>query len=264
MLFGDDGLKVRPWILATLITGTLEVPFVLMAMQGPHSEYGGLGIGFFMPSIGLLSMLFFDSPHFETSTAVFLTVVLLVQTFLLVPVVFWILTWKIRSVAKTALRVVTMLSFMFLVCLFFARFESAQATAQIETEKASHFAIVSSLRTLNAALTKYKGAYGQYPDNLKQLAPPARVASPSSDHAALVAADPLEAESYFILTYQVDREENGKPTGYEIHAAPRSAEYSFLSHYFTDQTGLIRSDSRRASAKSLVISEDLHPTVTTR
>jgi hypothetical protein len=263
MLLGDDGLKVRPWILATLITGTFEVPFVLMAMQGPHSEYGGFGIAFFMPAIGLLTMLFFDSPHFETSTAVFITGVLLVQTFLLVPVFFWILTRKRRSAAKTALRVVTMLSFLFLVSLFFARFESAQATAQIETGKASHFAMVSSLRTLNAALSKYRETYGQYPDNLKQLGPPSRVAAPSPDRAALV-TDPLDAESYFILSYQVDRVENGKRTGYEIHGTPRSQKYSYLSQYFTDQTGLIRADSRRATAKSLVITEDLRPTVTIR
>jgi hypothetical protein len=263
MLLGDDARKLRPWILATLIACALEVPFALMAMQGPHSQSGGLGMAFFMPAIGLLTMLFFESPYFETSTSVFITGVLLVQTLLLVPLVFWILTSKKRSAAKTALRVVTMLSFMFLVSLFFARFESVRATAQIETEKASHFAIVSSLRTLNAALIKYKEAYGQYPDNLKQLAPPSRVAAPSSDHAALV-TDPLEAASYFILTYQVDREENGKRTGYEIHGTPRSPENSYLSHYFTDQTGLIRSDSRRATAKSLVIAEDLHPTVTIR
>lgn len=263
MLLGDDGRKVWPWILATLITGTFEAPFVLMAMQGPHSEYGGLGIAFFMPAIGLLTMLFFDLLHFETSNAVFLTGVLLVQTSLLVPVVFWILTGKRRSVAKTALRVVTMLSFMFLVSLFFARFESAQATAQLETGKASHLAMVSSLRTLNAALSKYRETYGQYPDNLKQLGPPSRVAAPNSDQAALV-TDPLEAESYFILTYEVDRIESGKRTGYEIHGDPRSSEYSYVSHYFTDQTGLIRSDNQRATGKSLVISEDLHPTVTTR
>lgn len=105
--------------------------------------------------------------------------------------------------------------------------------------------------------------YGQYPDNLRQLGPPSRAAAPNSDHASLV-TDPLEAESYFILTYQVDRVENGKRTGYEIHGTPRSQEYSYLSQYFTDETGLIRSDSRRATAKSLVIPEDLHPTVTVR
>ncbi len=263
MLLGDDGHKLRPWIVATLITCTSEVPFALMAMQGPHSESGALGMAFFMPAIGLLTMLFFESPHFETSTSVFITGVLLLQTILLMPLVFWILTWKRRSRAKTALRGLSMLSFMFLVSLFFARFESVQATAQIETEKASHFAMVSSLRALNAALSKYRETYGQYPDNLKQLGPPSRVAARSSDHAALV-TDPLEAESYFILTYQVDRVENGKRTGYEIHGTPRSSEYSYLSYYFTDQTGLIRSDSRRATAKSLVITEDLHPTVTTR
>jgi hypothetical protein len=263
MLLGGDGHKFQPWILATLITCTLEVPFVLMAMQGPHSEYGGLGMAFFMPAIGLLTMLFFEWPYFEARTFAFITGVLLVQTFLLVPLVFWILTWKKRSTAKTALRVISMLSFLFFFSLFFARFESVQATAQIETEKASHFAMVSSLRTLNAALSKYRETYGQYPDNLKQLGPPSRVAAPSSDHAALV-TDPLEAESYFILTYQVARMESGKRTGYEIQGTPRSPEYSYLSHYFTDQTGLIRSDSRRATGKSLVIREDLHPTVTIR
>ena len=263
MLLGNNGRKLQPWILATLITCTLEVPFALMAMQGPHSESGGLGMAFFMPAIGLLTVLFLDSPYFESSTAVFITCVLLVQTFLLVPIVFWILTRKRHSTAKTALRLISMLSFMFLVSLFFARFESVQATAQIETGKASHFAVVNSLRTLNAALSKYKETYGEYPANLKQLGPPSWNAAPSSDHAALV-TDPLEAESYFTLAYQVARMENGKRTGYEIQAIPRSQEYSHLSHYFTDQTGLIRSDSRRASAKSLVINEDLRPTVTFR
>jgi hypothetical protein len=263
MLLGDDGRKLRPWILATLVTCTLEVPFVLMAMQGPHSEYGGLGTAFFMPAIGLLTMLFFESPYFEIGTSAFIAGVLLVQTLLLVPLVFWTLTLKRRSAAKTALRVIIMLSFIFFFSLSFARFESVQATAQIETEKASHFAVVSSLRTLNAALSKYRETYGEYPANLKQLGPSSRVAAPSSDHAALV-TDPLEAESYFILTYQVARMESGKRTGYEIQETPRSPEYSHLSHYFTDQTGLIRSDSRRATAKSLVITEDLHPTVTIR
>jgi hypothetical protein len=263
MLLGVDGQKLRPWILATLITCALEVPFALMAMQGPHSEYGGFGTAFFMPAIGLLTMLFFESPYFGAGTSAFITGVILVQTFLLVPLVFWILTWKRRSVAKTTLRVISMLSLIFFFSLFFARFESVQATAQIETEKASYFAVVSSLRTLNAALSKYKETYAEYPANLKQLGPPSSNAAPSSDHAALV-TDLLQADSYFILTYQAVQIEGGKRTGYEIHGTPRSSAYSYLSHYFTDQTGLIRSDNRRATAKSLVITEDLHPTVTIR
>ena len=261
MLLEEGGNKLRPWVLATLIACAIEVPFVLMAMQGPHSEYGGLGMVFFMPAVGLLTMLFLDSTSFGSRTFGFIAGLLLVQTFLLVPLTFWILTRKTRPAPKTAWRVILLLSFMFFVSLSSTRFERAQATAQIETGKASHAAIVSSLRTLNAALGKYREIYGEYPDNLKELAPPSRASAPSPDRAALV-TDPLEAEGYFILSYQVNRNENGKRTGYEIHGDPRSQEYSYLSHYFTDQTGLIRSDSRRATAKSLVITEDLHPTVT--
>ncbi len=263
MTVGERAARFHPLLLAVLISGAIVIPFGLMIMRGPHSQFGGLAMVFFMPSLGLLTLLFFDWPYFEASRSAFVLGILLVQTFLCVPIVFWILTSKRRPRAGTILRIISMLCLMSLFAVFFARFDRLQTTAEIETQSASHAAAVSSLRTLNGVLGKYAEMYGGYPAGLEQLGLPLREAAPSSNRAGLL-SESLGSERYFTLTYQAGLLENGKHTGYEIHLDPRIPKYSSLEHYFSDQTGLIRFDNKHATAKSLVIREDLHPTVTTK
>lgn len=259
MTIADNTVKYRYWVVATVITCATEIPFALLAMGGPHSDYGQFGMLFFMSGLGLITFFSLNWWNSQASTFFSLSSIVIAQTLLLVPLPYWILTRRRRRAAKTVLQTAFLLALIFLFSRLSIGVNQLQVTAQLQEEKASHLTAVNSLRTLNAALSKYKVTYGAYPSSVRQLGVARRNPAPGRENAALI-TEPLGVEEYFVLSYQVRLASHDQQEGYEIHLDPRTAGY--LSHYFSDQTGLIRSDRNPATAKSLVIEEDLQPRVT--
>lgn len=252
--------KLWPYAGAVGIACVVEGALFLMSMLagGPHSYFWPLfflGYFFFLPAVYLMDLL-----AVPQGSGFFVGVVL-AQTLFLTPPIFWLLTWKRRSVAKTALGILSVIMVVSLFTVFSAKREGEQAEKEAEIRKASHVTAVASLHALNASIAEYKARYGDYPKKLNQLAPPPAGDAVSSEHAGVVTF-PLEAERYFALSYQAGPVESRKCVGYELRADPGSEVLSFLNHYFTDQTGLIRYNNQRADANSLVIGEQIRPTVT--
>jgi type II secretory pathway pseudopilin PulG len=117
---------------------------------------------------------------------------------------------------------------------------------------ASQAAAVGSLRTLNAALDAYSSTYGHgFPRDLGALRPPAAGGRQSADAAGLV-DDRLASgqRRYYKFTYAPTHfDRNGFPDAYSLHADPEG-QGSGASHFYTDQTGIIRSDAERPAEET--------------
>jgi hypothetical protein len=238
--------RVPVWIWAVIAAIFLEVPFVFSVMLGPHSVGSWPGLIFFSPVIRLFSL--FPDLYFPNRVAV--PAMLLAQTALLAPLVFWILTgWK-RGVLRTILGVFSVLGVVAGGEFLLEKFQSMEQQISELTSELTHHQVVDSLRTLNAAIARYKTILGKYPSDLEQLESPLDCHDPPECKRFLDNAHFLPAQNYFMLNYAV------KGSGYEITADPYSPRYSSLAHYFTNETGLIRSEEhRRANAESGVIGE---------
>jgi type IV pilus assembly protein PilA len=113
---------------------------------------------------------------------------------------------------------------------------------------ANEASAVGSLRTLNVAALTYSTNYGKYPARLSNLGPPAAGVSPSSDAADLV--DSILARGIktgYVFHYKMSQttgpdEVNGI-NAYTITADPVVPGSSGRRHFFTDQTGTIRSEA---------------------
>jgi len=118
---------------------------------------------------------------------------------------------------------------------------------------ANQSSAVASLRTLDQALLQYQTLYGHYPATIAQLGPPLPSGSVSEDHAGLI--DPVlaaGAKSGYTFIYELvpKAEENGTD-GFMVHADPTVYDRTGLTHYFSDQSGVIRMDTRKpADAES--------------
>jgi type IV pilus assembly protein PilA len=117
---------------------------------------------------------------------------------------------------------------------------------------ANEASAVGSLRTLNVAALAYSTTYGKYPARLSNLGPSATGASPSEDAADLV--DSVLARGIktgYVFHYKISQttgpdEANGI-NAYTITADPVVLGSSGRRHFFTDQTGVIRSEANRAA-----------------
>jgi hypothetical protein len=107
--------------------------------------------------------------------------------------------------------------------------------------------ICQRLKGLNVALEKYKDAFGDYPESLRQLSSPPMHEPAASTYQPF----PFEgryASSYFVLTYDSTQPVGSKHLGYEIHADPD--KYPSLPHYYVHQTKVMPYDPERATAHS--------------
>jgi type IV pilus assembly protein PilA len=112
---------------------------------------------------------------------------------------------------------------------------------------ANEASAVASVRTLNAALTAYQVSYNHYPETLAQLGPPAGSEAPSEQHAGLIdGVLASRVKSGYAFTYEVapKQDANGSD-GYTIHADPAQYDRTGVSHYFSDQSGVIRVDKAK-------------------
>ena len=112
---------------------------------------------------------------------------------------------------------------------------------------ANETSAVGSLRTLNVAALAYSTNYGKYPARLSNLGPSATGAGPSADAAGLI--DSVLArgiKSGYTFRYKMSQttgpDEKVGIAAYTITADPVVPGSSGRRHFFTDQTGTIRSE----------------------
>lgn len=117
---------------------------------------------------------------------------------------------------------------------------------------ANEQAAISSLRTLNVAALTYSTTYGKYPARLSNLGPSATGATPSEDAAGLV--DSVLARGvktgyvfHFRLSQTPGPDETNGINAYTIAADPVVPGSTGRRHFFTDQTGVIRSATNQAA-----------------
>ncbi len=104
---------------------------------------------------------------------------------------------------------------------------------------------VGSLRTLNVAAITYASTYNVgFPSSLASLRPPDGQGTPTSDTAGLV--DPVLASGKrcgYIFNYSPgEKDSTGRINSYTIHADPITPGTIGTSHFFTDQSRVIRSE----------------------
>lgn len=110
---------------------------------------------------------------------------------------------------------------------------------------ANEASAVASLRTLNTALLSYNQAYpGTIPATLSNLGPGT---PPSADRADLIDESlALGHKNGYVFTYTSYSAVGSNGTaelGYSINADPFQENTSGRRHFFTDQTGVIRSST---------------------
>ena len=112
--------------------------------------------------------------------------------------------------------------------------------------------VVASLRTLNSALVSYQVGYGAFAPNLKALGPPAEGQKPDAQAADLideVLASGTKAGYTFI--YRVtEKDSQGRPKAYTIHAQPTQLGSPGKQYFFTDHSFVIRSEMNKPASAS--------------
>jgi len=123
---------------------------------------------------------------------------------------------------------------------------------------ANQASAVGSLRTINVAEITYAATYDKgYSHALLALAPPSS-GSPDADSAGLI--DNIfasGAKSGYTFTYEAGATDaRGRVTSYTLRADPLTPGSTGQSHYFTDETGVIRQErAGPASKESLPLGE---------
>jgi len=106
---------------------------------------------------------------------------------------------------------------------------------------ANEASAVGSLRTLNTACVEYSTTYGGYPAGLANLAPAATATSAAADLIDSVLA--TSTKSGYVFTFTPAAAVGGNVQSYTISAAPITAGTTGQRGFFTNQSGVIRSDS---------------------
>jgi type IV pilus assembly protein PilA len=119
--------------------------------------------------------------------------------------------------------------------------------ARISANEAS---AVASLRTMNTASITYNSSYGNYPTVLSDLGP-SNGATPTSTTADLLDSVLAPAgggntatKSGYTFTFAIPA--SGNP-GYTINADPVSVNQTGVRHFYTDSSGVVRSNQTAAS-----------------
>jgi len=112
---------------------------------------------------------------------------------------------------------------------------------------ANEASAVSSLRAINIACVAYATEHKSFPSTLANLVPGAH---PSANASGSISGDLATGQkSGYLFTYEPGPMQDGAIISYEVHADPVTPDVSGRWHYFTDQTGIIRS-SLQAPANS--------------
>ena len=125
---------------------------------------------------------------------------------------------------------------------------------------ANEASAVGSLRILNTALVNYAQTYGNgFPADIRALGPPEAGAQPSAGAAGLideVLVTGLKSGYVFRYTYSAP-DEHGASASYTITADPVKPGSTGLRHFFTDETGVIRTERDRPATQNSPFLSDL-------
>ena len=116
---------------------------------------------------------------------------------------------------------------------------------------ANEASAVASLRTLNTSSVAYSTTYGAYPTNLSNLGPIASGGTPSSALADLI--DSVLAagiKSGYTIAYTGVAGTGGVIASYHITATPVTQGVTGQRGFYTDQSGVIRSDPAGAATSA--------------
>jgi type IV pilus assembly protein PilA len=104
---------------------------------------------------------------------------------------------------------------------------------------ANEASAVASLRTINTACVTYATEHKSFPSALANVGP---AAHPGTDASDLINGDLASGQkSGYLFTYEPGPMQDGAIISYEVHADPVTPEATGRRHFFTDQTGIIRS-----------------------
>jgi len=116
--------------------------------------------------------------------------------------------------------------------------------------QANEVVAIKTLRTLNTSCVLYSSAYGLFPKHLTNLGPPVTNEKPSADAADLIDPALASGSKYgYVFDYEPFNAESGgvKTFGYTITASPSAPGTTGRRYFFTDQTGVIRTETDRAA-----------------
>jgi type IV pilus assembly protein PilA len=104
---------------------------------------------------------------------------------------------------------------------------------------ANEASAVASLRTINTACATYATEHKSFPSTMAKLGPGAH---PGADASDLIGGDLASGQkSGYLFTYEPGPMQDAAIISYEVHADPVTPEATGRRHFFTDQTGIIRS-----------------------
>lgn len=113
-------------------------------------------------------------------------------------------------------------------------------------EAANEASAVESMRTLNSASITYSNTYGGYPKALKRLGPSAKPSSTSADLIDDLLASGVKSGYSFTWSAGV-ADAQGDYSTYSIKALPVKPQITGQRYFYTDQTGVIRSNTTKAA-----------------
>jgi len=121
--------------------------------------------------------------------------------------------------------------------------------------EANEASAVATMRTLNTVAIVYSTLYGAYPVALTNLGPATTPSSTSADFVdSMLAKDPA-IKSGYTFTWTAVTSSSGPIVGYTLVATPVTKGSTGQRGFFTDATGVIRSDpSGTATASSTPLS----------
>jgi len=117
---------------------------------------------------------------------------------------------------------------------------------------ANEASAVGSMRTINTTSTQYSTTYGGYPTALSSLGGPAGGTATSSSAElidAVLAGGTKSGYSFSYTTGATDN--NGNILQYTMTGVPTSAGVTGQRTFFTDQSGVIRSDASGTGTASI-------------
>jgi prepilin-type N-terminal cleavage/methylation domain-containing protein len=108
--------------------------------------------------------------------------------------------------------------------------------------RANEASAASTLRTLNAACLTYQTVYNGYPETLANLGPASPPTAAAADLIDSALATGIKSGYNFIYS-PGPRDATGRVNIYSIAAQPASPGSSGQLHFYTDQSGVIRSNT---------------------
>ena len=238
--FTPDVRRAR--VFSLLFAVLIQIPFAVLSYV-PHHEFGafGPGIMFFVPSLALVHLFPFERMPLVIA-------VVACQTAIIAIPVFWLVTWRNRSISGTLGRSSCFVGVIVAATASLLPLERHRDERRAAIQAAGSSAVLGNIERVNWSLAFFKSKYGEYPDNLERLDFPPASAPVDSRHAALIEF-PLPMEEFFAFKYTRRPRADAGNAGYELNIDAKTGKWSNLYHYCSDESGSIRFDANSDACK---------------